>query len=84
MAPSHGDTRPSPNGLRYVFSPIVFKRNCVLAAIVGCLLTLTNQLDVLLAPPFSFRLGTKILFNFLIPFVVSSTSVVLNRSDGHR
>ena len=73
------DTRPVPDGLRYVFSAIVFKRNCLLAVIVGCLLTLANQLDVLLAQPFSFRLGTKILFNFLIPFVVSSTSALLNR-----
>ena len=78
MAPSHGDTRPSPNGLRYVFSPVVLKRNCLLAVIVGCLLTLANQLDVLPSQPFTFRLGTKIFFNFLVPFAVSSTSALLN------
>jgi hypothetical protein len=60
--------------LRYVFSPPVFRRNCLLAGVVGCLLTAANQLDVLLAQPFTVRLGTKILFNFLIPFIVSSTS----------
>lgn len=78
---------PSPNenvkalssAFRFVFSPVVFKRNCLLAAIVGCLLTIANQLDVLLAQPFSFRLGTKIFLNFLIPFAVSSVSAVLNR-----
>ncbi len=79
MAPSSADNNPIPDGLRYVFSPFVLKRNCVLAVIVGCLLTIANQLDVLLAQPFSFRLGTKIFFNFLVPFVVSSTSALLNR-----
>jgi hypothetical protein len=53
----------------------------VLAGIVGCLLTIANQMDVLLAQLFSFRLGSKIFFNFLIPFVVSSTSTALNRNS---
>ena len=70
--------------LRYMFDPPVFRRNCLVAAIVGCLLTVTNQLDVLLVHPFSVRLGTKILFNFLIPFGVSSTSAALNRNRGPR
>lgn len=70
--------------IRYVFSPAVFKRNILLAAIVGCLLTMANQLDVLFTQRFTFRMATKIFFNFLIPFVVSSTSAVLNRRPGHR
>ena len=53
----------------------------MLAAVVGCLLTIANQLDVLLAQPLSLRLGTKILFNFLIPFAVSSTSALTNRKS---
>jgi hypothetical protein len=68
-----------PGGSRYVFSSSVFRRNCLLTTIVGCLLTASNQLDVLLTQPFSFRMGTKIFFNFLIPFVVSSTSALINR-----
>lgn len=79
MAPSDEDTSSIHGALRYVFSPVVFKRNCLLATIVGCLLTFANQLDVLLAQPFSFRLGMKIFFNFLIPFVVSSTSALVSR-----
>lgn len=67
------------HAFRYVFSPAVSRRNCLLAAIVGCLLTLVNQMDVLLAQPLSFRLGAKIVLNFLIPFVVSSASAMLNR-----
>jgi hypothetical protein len=66
-------------GIRYAFSREVFRRNCVISAVVGCLLTITNQVDVLLAQSFSFRMGTKIFFNFLIPLVVSSTSALINR-----
>lgn len=80
MTSSDANAKSRPGGIVYVFSREVFMRNCVLAAIVGCLLTVANQLDVLLAQPFSFRLGTKILFNFVIPFVVSSTSTALNRN----
>lgn len=65
--------------MRFVFSPAVFKRNCLLAAIVGWLLTAANQLDVLLRQPFTPRLAAKILFNFLIPFAVSSVSAAMNR-----
>ncbi len=79
MAPSYEAAKARSGALRYVFSPAVFKRNCLLAAIVGCLLTIANQLDVLLAQPFTVRLGTKILLNFLIPFAVSSTSAFINR-----
>lgn len=79
MTSSSANAKPLAGSIGYVFSREVFKRNCVLAAVVGCLLTIANQLDVLLAQPFSLRLGTKIFFNFLIPFVVSSTSALINR-----
>ncbi len=79
MTSLNGNPEAPSNPIRYVFSPAVFKRNCLLAAIVGCLLTIANQLDVLLAQPFTLRLGTKILFNFVIPFAVSSISALINR-----
>jgi hypothetical protein len=69
----------SSNALRYVFSAAVLKRNASLALIVGCLLTLANQLDILLSQPFTSRMGTKIFLNFVIPFVVSSISAAINR-----
>lgn len=71
--------RKIPSAWRYVFSGDVFKRNSLLTIVVGCLLTLTNQLDVLLSQPFTLRLGVKIFFNFLVPFVVSSAAVTMNR-----
>ncbi len=77
------DTTSRPTGssstLGYIFTRSVFRCNCLLALVVGCLRTLTNQLDVLLSQPFTALLGLKIVFNFLIPFAVSSTSAVLNR-----
>lgn len=65
--------------LRYAFSRSVLRRNLLIALVVGTLLSVANQLDVVLHEPMSARLGVKILFNFLIPFVVSSVSAVLNR-----
>ena len=63
---------------RYVLTGEVLKRNGLLAIVVGCLLTLTNQLDVLLTQPFTPLLAMKIFFNFLIPFVVSSAGAAIN------
>jgi len=68
------------DGIRYILRPDVLRRNCLLAIIVGCLLTAANQLDVLLTGPFTYRLAIKILANFLIPLVVSSISALINRS----
>jgi hypothetical protein len=70
--------------IRYALCREVLGRNSRISGIVRCLLAIANQLDVLLAQPFSLRLGAKILLNFLIPFAVSSTSAVLNRQRGHR
>lgn len=65
--------------VRYVFSGRVFKRNVLIALLVGALLTLTNQSDVILRGPMHRNLLVKIGLNFLIPFVVSSVSAYANR-----
>jgi hypothetical protein len=65
--------------LRYVFSSGVLRRNLFIALVVGTLLSVANQLDVVLREPMNARLGLKIFFNFVIPFVVSSVSAALNR-----
>src|SRR5205807_340312 len=71
------------NGLRagcvYVFTWPVVRRNLVIACFVGCALTASNQYDVIARVPFTFSLGLKLLFNFLIPFTVSSVSAAVNR-----
>jgi hypothetical protein len=69
-----------PSGaLSYALSWAVAKKSLMIAAIVGCLLSLANQGDVLLSQPFTARIGIKLFLNFLIPFTVSSVSAVLNR-----
>jgi hypothetical protein len=70
-----------PRALRYIFSGSVVKRSLVIAVVVGCLLSITNQADVLLQEGLTPRVGAKILMNFFIPFAVSSASALLNRSE---
>ncbi|RMG54912.1 MAG: hypothetical protein D6723_03895 [Acidobacteria bacterium] len=71
---------PPPSALGYIFQRRVLKRNLLVALVVGCLLTVANQFDVILSEPFTMRLGVKIFFNFLIPFTVSSVSAAINRT----
>jgi hypothetical protein len=57
----------------------VFRRNLLIALVVGILLTLANQSDVIVRGQVHAGLFVKICFNFLIPFVVSSVSAYANR-----
>jgi hypothetical protein len=70
---------PRPGALQYVFRGSVLRRNALIALIVGTLLTLANQLDVILRAPLHAPLIAKICFNFVIPFAVSSFSAHANR-----
>ncbi|MBI3895847.1 MAG: hypothetical protein HY313_07925 [Acidobacteria bacterium] len=45
--------------VRYVASWNVLKRSLLIAAVVGCLLTVANQYDVILHEPFNARLGAQ-------------------------
>jgi len=56
-----------------------FRRETVLralkvAAVVGPILTVINQYDILFSGNFSARLWCKILLTFLVPYSVSSFS----------
>ena len=64
----------------YVLGPRVFKRNLVIALLmVGSLLTVANQYDVISRGPIPATLLVKICFNFAIPFAVSSVGAYANR-----
>ncbi len=65
--------------LRFVLSRRVFRRNLLIALAVGFVLSLANQLDVILREPSTAPLAVKLFFNFLIPFIVSSISAAINR-----
>jgi hypothetical protein len=43
------------------------------------ILSIANQYDLLLRTPVTAKLAVKIFFNFVVPFVVSSSSAALNR-----
>lgn len=81
-AAAPAETLPDTGAIRaiaYVLTPRVFKRNLVIALIVGSLLTVANQFDVLLRGSISASLVVKICLNFAIPFAVSSASAYANR-----
>ena len=69
----------TPGDLGYVFSRPVLKRSFLIALVVGSILSLANQSDVIARGPFTLLLGMKLFFNFLVPFTVSSVSAVMNR-----
>jgi putative flippase GtrA len=74
-----GERDKKRDTLAYSFRGRVLKRNLIIALVVGIVLSVANQFDVLLTQPWTPRLGVKIFFNFLIPFVVSSASAWVNR-----
>jgi hypothetical protein len=75
------DGNTPPGALRYIFSAGVAKRSLAIAGVVGCLLSITNQGDVMLQEGITPRVGVKVLMNFFIPFAVSSVSALLNRNS---
>lgn len=79
MADPHDAVAGQPGAIRYAFTRDVVRRSSFIALVVGCLLTLTNQFDVLFSGPYTLRLGVKIVLNFLIPFAVASVSAAMNR-----
>jgi hypothetical protein len=52
-----------------------------IAVVVGALLSVANQWDVLLRDPIGVGIGIKLFLNFLIPFTVASVSALLNRNS---
>jgi hypothetical protein len=69
----------APGPFRFIFSRNVARRSLTIAAVVGCLLSITNQGDVLLQQGLTPTVGLKIGMNFFIPFAVASVSALLNR-----
>jgi hypothetical protein len=57
--------------------PEVFRRSVIIALVVGTLLTLVNQLDVLLGTRSDPVLGLRLLANYAIPFVVSNLGAMV-------
>jgi cation transporter-like permease len=61
----------------YWFRRETVRRAVKIAAIVGPILTVINQGDVLLSGQYSPRVFLKIILTFLVPYIVSSCSSAL-------
>lgn len=68
-----------PSALGYALSPGVLCRSAAIAFVVGTLLSAANQAGVIMRGPMTPGLLAKILFNYAVPFVVSSVSAAANR-----
>jgi hypothetical protein len=78
-------TRPH-EALWQLLCGATFRTCAPIALVVGTVLSLVNQGDVLAMGMMSGRVALKIGFNYLIPFVTSSTGALLAvryRSDRH-
>ena len=64
-----------------VLLPAHLRRTATVAALVGTWLTAFNQGDVLLASPWTWALGGKVMLNYLTPFVVANLGL-LSRVKG--
>ncbi len=52
------------------------RRTCTIALIVGCVLTLINQGDILIEGRATAGTAVKIVLNFCVPFIVSNLGVI--------
>ena len=60
--------------------PAVFRRCGVVALVVGTLLSLLNQGDVILAGRFDGVVTLRVIGNYLIPFIVSNLGAMTSPS----
>lgn len=67
--------------LRTCADPAHLRRTVSIAIVVGVLLTLVNQLDVLLEGAATTLTGVKIALNFCIPFVVANVGLLAAGSN---
>ena len=56
----------------------MLKRSLMIAAIVGTLLLIINQLDVVLTPPWPRALAWKVPLTYLVPFLVATWGALVN------
>ena len=68
-----------PGVVRYVLTRSVLRRSACISLVVGTVLSVANQYEALGSGHVTSRLIVKVAFNFLVPFVVASTSAALNR-----
>ena len=65
--------------ISYALTGSVLKHSLITTFFVGCILSLLNEGDVLFEGRLTSRVLMKIVMNFVVPFLVSSISAVVNR-----
>jgi len=65
--------------VEYCLRPARLHRTVSIALVVGTILTIANQADVLLAGTATMATGLKIATNFVTPFVVSNLGLLSGR-----
>jgi hypothetical protein len=77
-----GET-PTVTGWRWAVhtcrNPVTLRRTVRIALVVGTVLTVINQLDVLIAADATILTGVKIGLNYVVPFIVSNLGVLSAR-----
>ena len=58
------------------WQPANLRRTIRIALVVGCVLTVINQIDVLVKGEATALTGVKIGLNFVVPFIVSNLGVI--------
>jgi hypothetical protein len=79
IAADHPDERPRRrllDGIAPCLERANMRRTITIALVVGCVLTLINEGDVLLAGHATGRTAVKIVLNFCVPFVVSNLGLL--------
>lgn len=66
----------------YALSPRVVRRSLLLATVVGTVLSAANQGEAIVRGAVTGRMLLKVLFNYAVPFIVSSVSAAANRPKG--
>ena len=76
--PAQGESlgRGPVAGLAVCWEPANLRRTIAIALVVGTILTLVNQVEVLLDGRATWVTGVKVAANYLVPFIVSNLGVL--------
>ena len=67
------------DALRIVMRPEHLRRTIVIAAVVGAILTLINQADVIIRGEATAFTWGKVAANFVVPFIVSNLGLLAGK-----
>ena len=81
LPPCEGAAARVRRAIHYCMAPVRLRRTAAIAVVVGTILTLLNEGDVILGGNAGSATAVKAGLNFLVPFVVSNLGMLSGR-DG--